>query len=205
MPDLLSEPRLETERVLRPALHHVNIRTKRLDEIVEWYRVVVGLEPNFHDRGVAFLTNDDANHRLAVITLPDDAADPLDRARSVGMHHIAFEYASLDELLGSYVRLKRDGIEPVYCLDHGLTISFYYLDPDGNYVELQVDAHGDWSASTAFLRTDERFVADPIGPEIDPDAMLAARAECASADELHERAYRAEFAPDVPRRTAPRV
>ena len=55
------------------------------------------------------------------------------------MHHSAFEYASFDELNASYLRLREAGIEPGLCLDHGMTFSYYYADPDGNHVELQVD------------------------------------------------------------------
>jgi len=35
-----------------------------------------------------------------------------------------------------------------FALDHGMTISLYYLDPDGNLLELQVDSFGDWAASS---------------------------------------------------------
>jgi catechol-2,3-dioxygenase len=34
---------------------------------------------------------------------------------------------------------------PQACLDHGMTLSFYYVDPDGNAVELQCDVFGDWT------------------------------------------------------------
>jgi catechol-2,3-dioxygenase len=188
---------LDDETVLRPALHHINLKTARLAEMIRWYGLVVGLTPNFRSERVAFLTNDAANHRVALISTHDFADDP-DRFTRAGMHHSAFEYESLDDLLGSYARLKRQGILPVVCLDHGLTISFYYVDPDGNSVELQVDAYGDWRRSTTFLRTDARFVEDPIGPEIDPDALLRARLTGAALDELHERAYVSDFLPARP-------
>ncbi len=32
------------------------------------------------------------------------------------------------------------GIEPYWCVHHGLTVSMYYADPDGNQMEFQVDA-----------------------------------------------------------------
>lgn len=46
-------------------------------------------------------------------------------------------------LFDTYARLKGEGIVPHACLDHGLTMSFYYLDPDGNSLELQYDLFGD--------------------------------------------------------------
>jgi catechol-2,3-dioxygenase len=111
------------------------------------------------------------------------------------MHHTAFEYATLDELLGSYLRIKNEGIEPIGCLDHGLTMSFYYVDPDGNCVELQADNHGDWAQSTEFMRSDERFAADPIGKPIEPLDLVEARRSGLSVDEVHERAYRGDYPP----------
>jgi catechol-2,3-dioxygenase len=35
--------------------------------------------------------------------------------------------------------LKGAGITPFVSVNHGLTTSFYYRDPDGNGVELQID------------------------------------------------------------------
>ncbi|MHB8694978.1 MAG: VOC family protein [Solirubrobacteraceae bacterium] len=188
---------LDDTTVFAPPLHHINLKTTRLDAMVEWYGKAVGLKPNFYAPIGAFLTNDAANHRIALTALPGLVDDP-DKVTRTGMHHAAFEYGSLDELLGTYLRLKADGIEPHGCVDHGLTTSFYYLDPDGNSVELQIDNYEDWSKSTEFLRSDPRFVEDPIGKLIDPDALVHARRAGASTWEIHERAYAGELPPTRP-------
>jgi catechol-2,3-dioxygenase len=104
----------------------------------------------------------------------------------------------MDELLDTYARLERAGIVPHACLDHGMTTSFYYADPDGNSVELQSDNFGDWSRSTEYMRTTPEFAANPIGVSVDPGRMLAARQAGASSEELHRRAYAGEFEPDAP-------
>lgn len=76
-----------------------------------------------------------------------------------------------------------------------MTTSFYYVDPDSNSVELQSDNFGgDWKRSSAFLQSPE-FVADPIGTQIDPEQMLAARAEGADSAQIHRRGYSGEFDP----------
>ena len=49
------------------------------------------------------------------------------------MHHCAFEYDSFEDLMASFDRLRKAGIEPAFCLDHGLTISLYYKDPEGKF------------------------------------------------------------------------
>lgn len=184
--------------VIAPVMHHVNLKTIRLQVLIDWYGAVVGMTPTHQFEGGAWLTNDAANHRLALLTVPGLEDDP-DKLRHTGLHHTAFEYASMDDLLDTYERLKGQGILPHGCLDHGMTTSFYYADPDGNSVELQSDNFGgDWSQSTEWMRTAPEFAADPIGKHIDPDALLAARREGASSDEIHRRAYAGEFTPATP-------
>jgi catechol 2,3-dioxygenase len=197
MSDPVAPADFDEQRVRRPTLHHVNLKTTRLDELIHWYGEVIGATPNFQFPGGAFLTNDEANHRIALITLPGFKDDE-DKLTRTGMHHSAFEYPTLDDLLATYLRLKSVGIKPGGCLDHGLTMSFYYHDPDGNSVELQVDNYGDWAASTEFIRTDERFAADPIGTPVDPMSLVQARRDGVSEREIHETAYAGEYPPSGP-------
>lgn len=177
-----------------PFFHHVNLKTGRLDELVEWYGLTIGMRPNFRSDSFAFLTNDAANHRLAILGSPVYREDP-DPDTLAGMHHTGFEFACLEDLLGRYVSLKEAGIEPVGCVDHGLTMSFYYRDPDGNQLELQADNYSDWAASTEWMRASEDFAADPIGRFVDPDLLVAASAAGLSAAEIHERAYAGGYEP----------
>jgi catechol 2,3-dioxygenase len=145
-----------------PRLHHINLKTTRLQAMVDWYVKVVGAEVAFQFPGGAWLTNDGANHRVAFLSSPQMSDDP-EKLVHTGMHHSAFEYNSVDDLLATYVRLKGEGIEPHATLDHGMTTSFYYADPDGNSVELQYDNFGDWEKSKEFMRASPNFAADPIG------------------------------------------
>ncbi len=161
------------EQVINPAIHHVNLKTTRLREMIEWYGLVVGAKANFEWPAGAFLSNDRANHRIALLAVPG-LEDDTQKFTYTGIHHIAFEYGSFSDLMASYSRLKKQGIEPQFCLNHGLTTSLYYADPDQNMVELQVDNFGDWAASAEWMRTSEDFRRDPIGSFFDPDLVLAA-------------------------------
>jgi catechol 2,3-dioxygenase len=183
--------------VPHPVMHHINLKTTRLGEMVDWYGQVCGMRPNFRDDVIAFLTNDAANHRLALLAVPGLAEDP-DKLAHTGMHHSAFEFDTLDQLLTRYETLKRRGIVPHACLDHGLTTSFYYEDPDGNSVELQVDNFDDWAASAEWLRTAPEFVANPIGVYVDPGRLVEAFRGGMSAAEIHRRGYTGEFEPETP-------
>ena len=153
--------------MIKPSLHHVTIKTTRLDAMIAWYTLAIGAEVNFRDANNAWMSNDGANHRIAFLSVPG-LSDDADKTRHNGMHHTAFEYASFADLMATYDRLRNAGIEPAFCLDHGLTISCYYKDPEGNFVELQSDNFSDWKLSTHYMRTWVEFAANPIGMFFDP-------------------------------------
>jgi hypothetical protein len=125
----------------------------------------------YQNPAFAFLTYDDEHHRFAFANLsllsPSDAAET--RCKE-GVNHVAYTYANLGDLLATYERLKEIGIDP-YWIHHGITVSLYYRDPDGNRMEFQVDACSVADAN-AYMRT-EAFAANPGGVEIDPDVLLA--------------------------------
>ena len=169
--------------MIRPAFHHVNLKTTRLQEMIDYYAVLVGAEVIFQDDAGAWLSNDDANHRIALLAFPNFVDDP-DKENRTGLHHSAFEYASFEDLNASYLRLREAGITPALCLDHGMTLSYYYADPDGNNIELQVDCFGDWAKSKAWMGTDE-LKANPIGHFVDPEQIAIDR--CTITDSASTR------------------
>jgi catechol-2,3-dioxygenase len=196
---------MSTDRTLiRPKLHHVNFKTNQLQAMIDWYATLLGTEVLFQHEFGAWISNDEANHRIALTAFPDLVDDP-DKDTRTGLHHTAFEYASFEDLNASYVRLEDAGIEPAFCLDHGMTLSYYYRDPDGNHVELQVDNFGDWVKSSAYMRESPEFAADPIGNFVDPARVAQAAAAGASFDEIHARAMAGELTPAAPPLEVPRV
>ena len=186
----------DSTKVIHPQFHHVNLKTTRLQEMIDWYATVVGAEVLFqYDLG-AWLSNDEANHRIALLSFPNFADDP-DKETHTGMHHTAFEYESFDGLNESYLRLREAGIVPDICLDHGMTFSYYYSDPDGNHVELQCDVFGDWAKSSDWMRNSVQFQEDPLGKFVDPKSVAADRAAGVSFEDIHEKAMAGEYAPEV--------
>jgi len=184
--------------MIKPKLHHVTLKTSRLDEMIAWYGAVIGAKVQFRDRTAAWTTNDEANHRIAFLAVPG-LSDDKQKPSHNGMHHCAFEYGSFEDLMMSFERLRKEGIEPAFCLDHGMTISLYYRDPEGNFVELQSDIFGDWAKSSEFMRTSADFAANPIGTFFDPARVydeMKAGAEFRALP-IRAGAYQPDRLPDI--------
>ena len=187
----------DAKTVIRPKFHHVNLKTRRLQEMIDWYSALVGADVLFQYELGAWLSNDDANHRIALLSFPNFVDDPEKETRT-GMHHTAFEYESFDGLNDSYLRRRDAGIVPDICRDHGMTFSYYYSDPDGNHVELQVDNFGDWAKSSEWMRNAVQVQEDPLGKFVDPEKVAADRASGVSFEQIHEKAMGGGYAPEVP-------
>jgi 2-polyprenyl-6-methoxyphenol hydroxylase-like FAD-dependent oxidoreductase/catechol 2,3-dioxygenase-like lactoylglutathione lyase family enzyme len=183
--------------ITHPKFHHANLKTTRLQEMIDWYGTVTGVEVLFQNDLGAWMSNDAANHRIALTAFPNFVEDP-EKDNHTGLHHTAFEFDKFEDLNDTYLRLKAAGIVPAACLDHGMTFSYYYSDPDGNFVELQVDNFGDWAKSSAFMREGPEFHNDPIGKFVDPERVAQAFAGGESFVDVHARAIRGELAPEMP-------
>jgi catechol 2,3-dioxygenase-like lactoylglutathione lyase family enzyme len=194
---------MNTEITVHPKLQHFGLNTGNLAAMTDWYRKVLGMTVNRHMVGRAgpqrgpsfsadFVSNDEVHHRIVFFETPGLVADT-DKHRHVRVQHVAFEYATLDELLGTYARLKGLGILPVQATDFGMGTAFYYEDPDQNVVELNVNNYGDEWTATEHMRN-----CPPTRANVDPDKMIAARKAGVSPWEVHERAVAGEFAPTMP-------
>jgi catechol-2,3-dioxygenase len=153
---------------------HVVYRTRRFDEMVKWYATVFDAKVQHQNPALAFLTYDDEHHRFAFANL--DLLQPgggeRDRRGAIGVDHVAYTFGSLSDLFENYAYLKGKGIRPYWCVHHGITVSMYYADPDGNQMEFQVDSFASNEEANAFM-SGPHFGANPIGVEFDADAWLA--------------------------------
>jgi len=169
-----------------------------VDAMVKFYETVCGLQPVYYAEHAAWLTNDEANHRIALLRLPG-THPPVDKPHSAGLHHTAFEYETFDQWLDNYLRLRDLGYLPTICLDHGMTMSMYYADPDGNGVEIQVDAFNDWKLSKEWMWAAQEFSEDQVGPQFDPELLVTARESGLTAAEIHQKARAGDYFPANPR------
>ena len=164
---------------------HVVYRTRRFQEMIRWYENVFAAKVQYQNPVLAFLTYDDEHHRFAFANLeilqPEGAEN--DRQGSIGVDHVAYTYRSLTELFDNYVQLKEQSIMPYWCIHHGITVSMYYGDPDGNQMEFQVDSFPSNDQANEFMHG-LGFDTNPIGVEYDPEDWLAQMKAGASATDF---------------------
>lgn len=160
---------------IRPvSFAHVVYRTYRFQEMLDWYVKVFGGKVQYQSPVIAFVTYDEEHHRVALLNLgiavgPSDARAPRGQP---GMDHVAYGYRSLSQLLAKYRELKQMDVLPYWCIHHGITVSLYYADPDGNQMEFQADSYTSNEEANAFMHG-PHFETNPIGVEFDPEAMIA--------------------------------
>ena len=82
------------------------------------------------------------HHDFAVMQVSGEGSSHAESA--VGLHHVAFKIGDdLDDLREAKTRLEAQGVK-LRPVDHEVTKSLYFEDPDGNGVELYVDASDIW-------------------------------------------------------------
>src|SRR5437867_7497612 len=170
---------------------HVVYQTHRFEEMVDWYLRVFEATIRHKDDKLAFLSYDDEHHRMAFLNLglAENGAAPK-KAAGVGVHHVAYTWKDLGELVETYKRLKTYGVLPAVPIRHGLTLSLYYQDPDGNMMEYQIDLMG-MKEADEFMRG-PAFAANPVGEPFDPAELAARYDEGKPVDDLVFRSDQAE-------------
>ncbi|MCX2929141.1 VOC family protein [Mycobacterium sp. CVI_P3] len=165
-------------------LSHVALQTGQLPVLRDWYLTVLDAHVVFENEVLCLMTFDEEHHRIAMRQLPR----PDERtSRTVGLGHSSYTFATLSSLLSKYESLKDAGIRPYLPVQHGITTSLYYRDPDGNLAELQIQ-NMPAEEATQYLYGEECRL-DPVGPSFDPDLMLAALRSGTSESELITRSW----------------
>jgi catechol-2,3-dioxygenase len=178
-----------------PKFAHVVLMTSQPEQMAEFYCTLLHGHIVHQGHGLCFMTFDDEHHRIALLTPPE----PLEPKKpgTVGMHHTAYTFAGLDELLERYRELKAKGIEPHVPIQHGVITSLYYRDPDGNFAEMQVDNFATPDEATRYMEGPE-YGDDPVGPSFRPQLMVDARRSGTSERELQTRAWALATSPGLP-------
>ncbi len=162
-------------------LSHLVLQTNRRQQMIDWYCTVLGAELLYEGPNISFISYDDEHHRVAFLD-----PGPLDAnsGKQTGLHHVAFTYAGPEELTANYLRLKELGITPHRCVNHGVTTSMYYHDPDHNSVELLIDNFATQRAGHAYMKSRRNTDKNPVGIAYEPDELVARVRDGVKLEEL---------------------
>ncbi|MBI4587292.1 MAG: VOC family protein [Candidatus Rokubacteria bacterium] len=133
---------------------HVVLKVRDLERAARFYRDILGLKEaaRFANRMVFFSAGRN-HHDLAVLSVGPEAPDAPREA--VGLYHVALKIGnSLDELRAAKAHLEAHGVTIQGISDHRVSQSIYLQDPDGNGLELFVDADPTiWQADPSAVAT----------------------------------------------------
>jgi len=122
-------------------LGHVVFYVQDLEQSLSFYRDLLGFQEvgRIFNGSAAALTSGRTHHELLLIQVGDAPGPPQGRRR--GLYHIGIKVGdSLDELRAGKKELEDAGVAIDGMSDHTVSQSLYLRDPDGNEVELYVDA-----------------------------------------------------------------
>ena len=117
---------------------HIVISVRSLAKSRDFYTRVLGLEVMGEIPGVIFLSAGGRDHHeIAIAEIGAEAVKA--RPNQLGMVHFAFRLRTEEDLLEAYNTLLSEGVEISCTVNHGVTKSVYFFDPDGHELEVYVD------------------------------------------------------------------
>lgn len=127
--------------MIRPErIAHVVIRVRDLQRSRTFYTEVLGMDVMMEApalRGVFLANNRRDHHELALIEVGPQAEGP--HRNQLGLSHIAFRLRTEEELRAAYRELKDKDVPISFTVNHGITKSVYFYDPDGYELEVYCD------------------------------------------------------------------
>ena len=120
---------------------HVVLKVRSLDTALSFYVGVLGLmevgRRDFGEGPMVFLSTGNSHHDIALV----EAGVGSSGSGVSGLHHAALK---VGDSLATLAEVKRDldakGVPVHMVLDHRVSQGVYVSDPDGNLLELYVDA-----------------------------------------------------------------
>jgi catechol 2,3-dioxygenase len=119
---------------------HVHLRVSDLDRATSFYRDVLGFDVTVYgsDHEHDFLSAGGYHHHIGLNTWHGKGGTPPPEGHT-GLQHFAILYPDRRELARAVERLLERGYPIRSGEDHGVSVSVYLSDPDGNGIELYYD------------------------------------------------------------------
>ena len=129
---------------------HIVLAVKDVMASVKFYTEVLGMEAVDlkENHKTAFLSFGTQHHDIAVFEAPEGA-----ERGEIGLNHFAMQIeGGIPELKELKQRLEDMVATITHTTDHTITKSVYFLDPDGNQLEIFAEGFDDPSEALAFIR-----------------------------------------------------
>jgi catechol 2,3-dioxygenase len=128
---------------------HVVIKVRDVERSKQFFTDVMGLKlmmelPKL--KMAFFASNGRDHHEIACIQVGADA--DRQHAKQIGLLHIAFRLDDEEHLKRAYKELKEKDVPIDFTVDHGITKSIYFRDPDGHQLEVYCDNPPEYIAQT---------------------------------------------------------
>ena len=139
------------------SLDHVVLKVGDRERAEAFYEGVLGLPVAARETAfpMTFYTLGD-HHDLAIMAIGADAGSPGDG--DVGLAHVAFKIGDdLATLKAAQADLNAAGVQ-TRAIDHGVSQSLYFADPDGNGVEVYVDGSDIWKREPQAVANSQAMV-----------------------------------------------
>lgn len=139
------------------SLGHVVLRVRNLARAEAFYHGVLGLPivARMEGRPMTFFSLGN-HHDFAIAAIGDDV--PKADNAAVGLAHVAFHIGNdLATLKAAKADLDAAGVE-TRAVEHGVTQSLYFSDPDGNGIEVYIDASDSWKREPQTVAHSEALV-----------------------------------------------
>ncbi len=119
---------------------HVVLKVRDLEKSKKFYTETLGMHVMKHvpEIKAVFLSfNGRDHHEIALFEIGAKAEAP--KPNQSGMLHFAMRLRTEDDLLAAYKEFKEKNVPVSFTVNHGVSKSIYFRDPDDNELEVYTD------------------------------------------------------------------